>query len=352
MSLPSRIASLTRHISATTTGKMATSIPTMMLAITQPNPKSTTLQLTTVPTPTATPNTTEHLIRIHTVSPCSGELLWPANFPPSPPRELFIPCPDMAGTVVTAPENSPFKPGDEVYARANYLRNGGGSEYTVSVTEELAKRPSGISWVDTAAIPLSAQTAWQALFVQSGLGAIESGNWQGKRVLVTAASGSVGSWVVQLAKVAGATVIGTAGTDNVEFVKGLGADEVVDYKTTKLKDWVQTSGQVDVVIDCIGRKSLEDAWWTIKDDGVLLSIFQPPEQVVPQGYTGNVKGRFFIMGPVREHLEGVTKLVNEGKVKGTVDSVWPVSQFEEAFKRVESGKARGKVIIDFDLNRL
>ncbi|KAL2811986.1 NAD(P)-binding protein [Aspergillus granulosus] len=352
MSPVTRIATVTRHFSTTTTKMSSTSIPATMLAITQPDPKSTSLRLATVPTPKPAPNTSEHLIRIHTVSPCSGELLWPANFPPSTGRDLWIPCPDMAGTVVTAPESSPFKPGDEVYARANYLRNGGGSEYTISVTEELARRPNAISWVSTAAIPLSAQTAWQALFVQTGLGPVDGDAWKGKRVLVTAASGSVGSWVVQLAKVAGATVIGTAGTDNVDFVKSIGADEVVDYKATTLKDWVKVSGQVDVVIDCIGRKSLEDAWWTIKDDGILLSIFQPPEQVVPQGYSGNVKGRFFIMQPVREHLEGVTKLVNEGKVKGTVDSVWPVTQFEEAFKRVDSGKARGKVIIDFDLNRV
>ncbi|KAL3466914.1 hypothetical protein BJX64DRAFT_249254 [Aspergillus heterothallicus] len=357
MSLAARIASLTRHFTTTTTtkpsttSKMTSNIPATMLAITQPNPKSTSLLLTTVPTPTPTPNTSEHLIRIHSVSPCSGELLWPANFPPPGGRPLYIPCPDMAGTIVTAPETSPFKPGDEVYARANYLRNGAGSEYTIGVTGEIAKRPANLSWIETAAIPLSAQTAWQALFVQSGIGALESGAWKGKRVLVTAASGSVGSWVVQLAKVAGATVIGTAGTENVRFVQGLGADEVVDYKRESLREWVKGSGQVDVVVDCIGRKSLEDAWWTVKDDGVLLSIFQPPEQVVPQGYSGNVKGRFFIMEPVREHLEGITKLVNEGKVKGTVDSVWPVSQFEEAFKRVESGKARGKVIIDFDLNR-
>ncbi|KAL2784381.1 NAD(P)-binding protein [Aspergillus keveii] len=351
MSLSTRIASLTRHFTTTTTKMSSSSIPATMLAITQPDPKSTNLTLSNVPTPKPAPNTTEHLIRIHTVSPCAGELLWPANFPPEGGRDLWIPCPDMAGTVVQAPENSPFKPGDEVYARANYLRNGGGSEYTIGVTEEIAKRPSGLSWIDTAAIPLSAQTAWQALFVQSGLGSIEGGNWKGKRVLVTAASGSVGSWVVQLAKVAGATVIGTSGTDNIEFVKSLGADDVVDYKTTTLKKWVESAGQVDVVIDCIGRKSLEDAWWTIKDDGVLLSIFQPPETAVPEGYTGNVKGRFFIMGPVREHLEAITKLVEEGKVRGTVDSVWPVTQFKEAFDRVASGKARGKVIIDFELNR-
>ncbi|KAL2871656.1 NADP-dependent oxidoreductase [Aspergillus lucknowensis] len=329
------------------------SIPKTMRALVQQNPQSTNLTLTTVPTPQPAPNTSnEHLIRVHAVAPCAGELLWPKNFPPPVPRDTYIPGPDFAGTVVTAPSSSPFRVGDEVYARANYLRNGAASEYTISVTEEIARRPRGISAVQGTAIPLSSQTAWQALFVQAGVGDLESGNWMGKRVLVTAASGNVGRWVVQLAKIAGATVVGTAGVGNLEAVRSLGADEVLDYRSVDLKEWAAAPGaKVDVVIDCIGRKSLEDAWWAVKDGGTVLSIFQPPNTAVPEGYTGkDVKDLFFIMGPNREHLEAITKLVDEGRVTGLVDSVWPIEQFEEVFKRVEGGRARGKVVIDFALN--
>ncbi|KAL2819563.1 hypothetical protein BDW59DRAFT_181644 [Aspergillus cavernicola] len=332
-------------------------LPRTMRALIQPSNTSTTLHLTTRALPTPSPNTDEHLIRVHSVAPCAGELLWPANFPPPKPREL-IPCFDMSGTIITAPDTSPFRPGDEIYTRSNYLRNGSASDYTIGATEEIALRPKGLSWVESTAIPLSAQTAWQALFVQSQVGGIESGAWKGKRVLVTAASGGVGMWVVQLAKVAGAIVIGTCGPDNVQLVKSLGADEVVDYRKMGLKEWVGggggggEGGKVDVVIDCIGRKSLEDAWWTVKDGGIVLSIFQPPKMVVPDGCeVKDVRDIFFVMGPNRAHLEAITRLVEEGRCRGFVDSVWPLEQFGEAFKRLDGGHARGKIIIDLSLNQ-
>lgn len=196
-------------------------------------------------------------------------------------------------------------------------------------------------------------TAWQALFEQAGIGSLESGAWKGKRVLVTAASGGVGAWVVQLAKLAGASVVGTCGPDNLGFVRGLGADEVLDYRSVDLKSWVAADGgrKVDVVVDCIGRKALADAWWALREGGIVMSIFQPPGDMRPQGCeTKDVKEVFFIMEPVGEHLEAITRLVEEGKCRGFVDSVWPLELFQEAFKRVESGHARGKVIIDLGLN--
>ncbi|KAL5339646.1 NAD(P)-binding protein [Aspergillus crustosus] len=332
----------------------STTLPKTMRAIVQSDPKSTILTLTTRPLPTPSPNTTEHLIKVHSVSPCSGELLWPANFPPPTLRE-FIPCYDISGTVVTSPNNasSPFKPGDEIYFRSNYLRNGCASDYTLGTTEEMALRPKGLPAVEATAIPLSAQTAWQALFIHSGVGDLDSASWKGKRVLVTAASGGVGMWVVQLAKIAGATVIGTCGPDNISLVKSLGADEVLNYRATEIQVWAENANaKVDLVIDCIGRKSLTDAWWTVKEGGTVLSIFQPPNTARPEDLSvSDVKDVFFIMEPRRDHLEPITKLVEEGRARGFVDSVWPLEQFAEAFKRVEGGHARGKVIIDLGLNQ-
>jgi NADPH:quinone reductase-like Zn-dependent oxidoreductase len=259
----------------------------------------------------------------------------------------------VAGTVVTAPESSPFRPGDGVYARTNYTRPGCARDYTIGTTDELAHVPKNLSWVERAAVPLSAQTAWQALFEQSKIGEFgASDKWKGKRVLVTAASGSVGIWLTQLAHLAGATVIGTCGPSNVEEVRSLGADEALDYRATDLREWGQKSGnKVDLVIDCIGGKSLADAWWCIKDGGVLISIYQPPEQVRPKDYQGkDVNHFFFIMYPSRPQLEQITKLIDEGKCRGRVDSVWPFEQYDEAFKRLGSGHAKGKVIMDMSLN--
>ncbi|KNG91165.1 zinc-binding oxidoreductase [Aspergillus nomiae NRRL 13137] len=329
-----------------------TTLPQTMRALLQPSIQETRLIQTTLGTPIQDLNDNEHLIRVHCVSPCANELNWLKYFPPPKPRTQ-IPCYDIAGTVVKSPENSPFSVGDEVYARTNYLRPGCASDYAIAVTDELAHRPQNLSWAESTAVPLSAQTAWQALFVQSAIGAFDSDEWKGKRVLVTAASGGVGIWVTQLARLVGATVVGTCGSRNVGFVKGLGASEVIDYRKTDLRAWAEEPGSmVDVVVDCVGGKSLADAWWCVKDGGVLVSIFQPPEQVRPEGLKEKrVKSLFFVMEPKREHLEAITKLVEAGKCRPAVDSIWPLELFEEAFARLDGGHARGKIILDLTLNQ-
>ncbi|KAJ6115342.1 NAD(P)-binding protein [Penicillium sp. IBT 16267x] len=333
-------------------------MPTKMLSIIQPNANSTELTLTSLPLPIINPSLGEHLIRVKACAPCAGELLWPKNFPPPNPRDL-IPCPDVAGTIISGPEDSPFQPGDEVYARTNYSRPGNACEFTIGVTSELAHKPKGLSWVAAAAIPVSAETAWQILFIHAGIAgdaeadfATAQDAWKGKRVLVTAASGGVGMWVTQLASLLGAEVIGTCGSANVALVQSLGAKEVLDYRRTNIREWAEQPGnKVDVVIDCVGKQSLEDAWWTVRDGGVVLSIFQPPKQGCPSNYKGTgVKDVFFVMEPVRRHLEEITKLVELGKCHGMVDSVWPIEQYQEAFKRLDSGHARGKIVFDLSLN--
>jgi NADPH:quinone reductase and related Zn-dependent oxidoreductases len=230
------------------------------------------------------------------------------------------------------------------------------------VADELAHKPKSLSWVQAAAIPVSAQTAWQVLFVhalgtQGSQGEVDleatRAVWAGKRVLVTAASGSVGIWLVQLATLLGAEVVATCGSRNVELVKSLGAKEVLDYRVADLKEWATQlpSNKVDVVVDCVGGKALGDAWWTVKDGGVVLSIYQPPLQVRPDGFEGeDVKDLFFIMEPIRRQLEEISKLVEKGLCRGLVDSVWPLEQYEEVFKRLDGGHAKGKIIFDLSLN--
>jgi NADPH:quinone reductase-like Zn-dependent oxidoreductase len=266
----------------------------------------------------------------------------------------------MAGTVISAPPDSPFKVGDAVYARTNYTRPGNARDYTIAVTDELALIPKGLSWVQAAAVPVSAETAWQILFVHGVNSDGEGGGevdwetarrfWGGKRVLVTAASGGVGMWVVQLAVLLGAEVVGTCGSGNLEFVRSLGA-MALDYRVVDLKDWAGSEGKVDVVVDCVGGRALGDAWWTVRDGGVVLSIFQPPLMVRPEGIEGDVKDVFFVMQPVRRQLEEITKLIERGECRGMVDSVWPLEQYEEAFKRLDGGHAKGKIVFDLSLNQ-
>jgi NADPH:quinone reductase-like Zn-dependent oxidoreductase len=104
---------------------------------------------------------------------------------------------------------------------------------------------------------------------------------------------------------------------------------------------------VDIVFDCIGKKPLGDAWWCVKEGGALISIYQPPEQQKPKELEiNNVTNFFFIMVPDGASLSKISKLVEEGKCKPALDSVFPLERFEEAFKRLESGHSRGKIVLD------
>ena len=305
------------------------------------------------PVPVAQPDSQDHLIRMHAAGLCARELTWPKYFPPTNPDRELVPAYDLAGTVVAAPPSSPFQPGAEVYARTNYhLRAGCASDYAIAVTSELALKPKNLSWTEAASVSLSALTAWQALFVQAGLaaevgGAASSNRNSGKRVLITAAAGGVGVWVVQLARLAGLEVIGTCGPDNMAFVRELGAMEVINYRTTKLTDWAseEAGRKVDVVIDCVGGQTLEDCWACVRDGGVLISIFQPPDEKKPAGLIKDVKSLFFIMEPNGEQLSKITALLEMGKCRPVLDSVWRLKDFEKAYARVDGGHAKGKVVL-------
>jgi NADPH:quinone reductase-like Zn-dependent oxidoreductase len=146
-------------------------------------------------------------------------------------------------------------------------------------------------------------------------------------------------------------VVGTCGPHNVDLVRSLGATEILDYTTTDFRKWGESDGnKVDVVVDCIGKKSLEDAWWCVRDGGSLINISQPPEQMRPDDCASkDVRNHFFIMEPDGLQLEEISKLVDGGKCRPVVDSVWPLEKFEEAFERLDSGHAKGKVVLDFEV---
>ncbi|OCL12513.1 NAD(P)-binding protein [Glonium stellatum] len=319
-------------------------LPTNSKSLTR-RPSSGTLSLNLLPLPSAPPP--YHLIRTHATTLTSGELTWPE------PLTLPTPIPgfDLAGTVVTAPPNSPFQPGEKVYALTSFSRQGNAREYSVALTEELAKMPRTVGWEEAASVPLSALSAWQALFVHTALtapGKKSAESAERKRVLVTAAAGGVGVWGVQLAKLAGVEVAGTCGAANAEFVRDLGADDVLDYKVTDLKEWVKADErrQFDVVLDCVGGKTLEDAWTCAKDGGVVISVAQPPETKKPaEGVRKDVRSVWYIVEPNGQQLGEITNLIEDRSCKGVVDSAWEIEEWGKAFKRLNGGHARGKVVL-------
>ena len=316
------------------------------------DPPSQTLHIDAsqaVPTPDPAKN--DHLIHVKTTALCARELEWPALFPVAMlsenPEKRITPSYDLAGTVVTAPPASPFSSGDEIYARTRPSRPGNYREYTLARTEEMALKPQKLTWVEAATVPLSAITAWQALFQHAGVKGLADPDTAGKRALITAAAGGAGVWLVQLARIAGLEVVAQVGSaKNDKFVRGLGASETVNYRTESLKEWVEREGQVDIVFDLLGGKTLEDAWFCVKAEGTLISIFEPPEGRRPESLKDKVvKNEFFIMEPNGQQLAEVSKLLNEGQCEAVVDSVWDFEDYEGAFERLNGGHANGKVVI-------
>jgi len=310
------------------------------------------------PLPPASASETEYLIQVHSTAITNGELTWApfVNWP-----EYHVPCYDVSGTILNRVANSPFEPGQKVYGRVMADHEGTARQYTTIIPSETALVPKGLSMVEAASIPMSALTAWQALFEQGlltgsydkgsvprvdGEGQIIGGQAQGKRLLILGAAGGVGLMAVQFAKLAGAYVAGTASSKNTAYLKELGIDEVIDYTQISMQAWVagDAAKKFDLVFDCAGRKSMLDGWHAVKDDGVYVSVvpgFKEPEGGKPAG----VRTAWFVMVSRGEELERISRLIEKGVVKGTVDSVWKIEEFEEAFGKTAGGHARGKVII-------
>ena len=290
----------------------------------------------------------DHLIKVHAVALCANELVW-NEWHPIPGKEL-VPGYDFCGTVVSSPPSSPFTSGCKVYGIHNFERAGAAREYTIAKTEELALVPKGLSDAEVAAITLSARSAWQALFGKAEWVA-EEGWAKGKTLVVTAASGGVGNWAVQLGRIVGAKVVGTTGPDNVDFVRELGASEVVNYRTSSLKEWAHGKSEdelADVVLTCVGGEAITDAWYALKNGGAILDIAGPlqPHDLKPQEVTVTPRTEeFFVMNPDAKNLDEITKWIEEGKAKPVVDGVYRFDDFEKAFERSNGGHARGKVVL-------
>ncbi|KAF2443974.1 alcohol dehydrogenase [Karstenula rhodostoma CBS 690.94] len=273
------------------------------------------------PEPTPTDHPGSYIIRTKACALTRQELTWPE--PKTP--DTSVPGLDFAGEIISAPKSQgehKFKPGEHVYALTTFTWEGNARDITAAHENELALKPKGLSWEETASIPLSALSAYQGLFVHGALKPPKEGNNLGKRVLVTAAFGGVGLWGVQLAHQADAEVVGTCGTSNVEFVKSLGVDTVLDYRKVDLLEWCA------------------------RERGKVVSVAEPPDPKKPEdGVADGVQGVWFIVEPNGAQLAEVTNLLEQNKCQAIVNSVYELEQFEEAFKKLEAGHAKGKIIL-------
>ena len=241
---------------------------------------------------------------------------------------------DMSGEVVAIGSNvKSLKVGDAVYSHSNIAKNGSYAEYLTVAADEVAHKPSSLSWQQAAGIPLAALTAWQSLYELTKLEA-------GERVLIHAGSGAVGQFAIQLAKLCGAYVYTTTSFRNIELVMSLGADHAIDYH----KEDFSELKNIDVVFDTIGGDTQANSWKTLNKGGRLVSVTENPNQTTAAKH--DVSAFFCFVQPNRSRLEKLAEIADSGHLRVNIDSEFGLDQVAEAHERSETGRAQGKIIIN------
>jgi NADPH:quinone reductase-like Zn-dependent oxidoreductase len=218
--------------------------------------------------------------------------------------------------------------GDPVYGLSDWFIDGAQAEYCLTVPANIAPKPLTLDHTQAAAVPISALTAWQALIHRAHL-------LPGERVLIHGAAGGVGSFAVQLARHRKADVVATASAENIDFVKELGANEVIDYQTTPFEKAV---GDVDVVLDTVGGDTRDRSWGVLKLDGRLITIAADAEGLHEQ----RVRDAYFIVEPNRNQLMELSRLIDTGVIRPIVGAVLSMENFRQAY---EQKPVRGKTIL-------
>ncbi len=246
----------------------------------------------------------------------------------------LIPGWDVSGVVQSIGKSvTAFSVGDDVYARPDIARPGTYAELIAVRESEVARKPRTISHIEAATLPLAGITAWEAMVT---IGEVTDG----KRVLIHAASGGVGSLAVQIAKARGAFVIGTASAKNRDLVESLGVDEFIDYTARPFQESVK---DVDLVFDTIGGATQDASWSTMSPNAMLVSITAPPSEDVARQH--GVRSKFLFIGPNVRALNELTAMVERGKLRPVVGAEFALQDVTHAHELSESGRAKGKIAL-------
>jgi len=258
---------------------------------------------------------------------------------------------DVSGIVVEKGDDvSNFEIGDLVYSRVPQEQMGTIAEYVAVTSEAVSKKPGNISFEEAAGLPLAGLTALQSLEF-AGIKADD-------RILIHAGSGGVGSLAIQYAKAKGAYVYTTTSTGNVEWVKELGADRVIDYKKEDYKTIVK---DVDIVYDTLGQEYTSEAFQVVKQGGQVISVVGPldeetatmfgmadyklPEELATLSAKKDASYKFIFMHPNGAHLAEIKTMIEDEKIRPIVDTIYPFSESIDAFTHLASGRAKGKIVI-------
>jgi NADPH:quinone reductase-like Zn-dependent oxidoreductase len=251
-------------------------------------------------------------------------------------KDVFpmTPGADIAGVVEKVGSKiTKFKAGDPVFAYVSLKGGGGYAEYALATERDMATKPKSLSYVEAAAVPIVALTAWQALIDTAKLGA-------GQTVLIHGGSGGVGSFAIQIAKARGAKVIATASTANQDLLKELGADVAIDYTKQKFEDIAK---DVDVVLDSVGKDTLARSYGVVKKEGFIVSIVGRPDPGELEKH--GIHGASISVEPNADDLAEIGKLIDEKKIKVIVSQTFPLSDATKAQEQVATGHTRGKIVL-------
>ena len=290
--------------------------------------------------PQPRPGEGEVLVRVHAAGVIPTELSWLPTWTTQAgePRPWpVIPGHEFSGEIAALGTGvADVGVGDLVYGLNDWYRDGASAEYCLARVADFAPKPASVDHVHAAATPISALTAWQGLFERAGLA-------EGQRVLIHGAAGGVGTFAVQLARWRGARVTATASAANLDFVRSLGADAVIDYRAERFEDVVR---DVDVVFDTVGGSTLERSWGVLKllrreswSPSCRLAGEQTTDCAAPK--TGS---RFFIVEPSNRNrsLRKIARLIDGGALRPVVDAVFPLAEARQAYQHKP---VRGKVVL-------
>ncbi|SDE88018.1 NADP-dependent oxidoreductase [Phytopseudomonas seleniipraecipitans] len=250
----------------------------------------------------------------------------------------ITPGTDFAGMIVevgSAVEN--WQAGDRVIVWTDAGSGGGFAQFAAVPASACVTLPLKLSAAEGAAIPIAATTAWHSLFSTAGLKA-------GETVLIHAAAGGVGTFAIQFAKRAGARVIATASGDGIELAARLGADQVIDYTS---QDFVELVHDVDLVLDLVGGETQLRSFEVLRRGGRLISTAMPPDTSIAQSF--GVSASIFYAAPYAERLGELVSAVIEQEVTVVIDREVPLTAFADAWARLTSGHARGKIILKSEI---
>ena len=288
--------------------------------------------------PQPQPQPGEVLVKVHATAVTPTEFQWYPTFHTKAGQPRLFPIVlshEFSGEVAAlGADVKDFKVGDAVYGLNDWFANGAQAEFCIAPVTMLALKPRLLNHTQSAVVPISALTAWQGLLERTQL-------QTSQRVLIHGAAGGVGMFAVQLARWRGAHVIATASAANRDFVRQLGAQEVIDYRVTRFEDAVR---DVDVVFDTVGGETLARSWSVLKPGGKLVTVAAGDSHASER----LIRDAFMLVRANCCQLKQIASLIDAGELRVSIADVYLLSQAHEAYERAQRGGLRGKIVLHLD----